>query len=200
MIQIRPSAFRLARLRLRFAASDFTRDTRGIVAVESIILLPILIWGYVAMFSFFDMLRMKSINQKAAFTIADAYSRESALITETYVDSTFSLFKELTRTNNPTIRVSVLTYDQTTDRYGVVWSKRRGSSSVTALNENTVNTIRTQLPVVASGDQFIFMETWNDYVIPFKIGMDNFKMKAQVIMNPRITGQLKFDDGSGGTS
>ena len=82
----------------------------------------------------------------------------------------------------------------------MVWSKRRGSSSVTALNENTVNTIRTQLPVVASGDQFIFMETWNDYVIPFKIGMDNFKMKAQVIMNPRITGQLKFDDGSGGTS
>ena len=200
MANFHPSPLRLARARLREGLRAFAEETRGTVAVESIILLPLVVWMYLAMFTFFDMLRMKSINQKAAFTIADAYSRESALITETYVDSTFSLFKELTRTNNPTIRGSVLTYDQTTDRYGVVWSKRRGASSVTALNENTVNTIRTQLPVVASGDQFIFMETWNDYVIPFKIGMDNFKMKAQVIMNPRITGQLKFDDGSGGTS
>ena len=180
-------------LRARFNA--FAQDTRGVVAVESIILLPLVIWTYVAMFSFFDMLRMKSVNQKAAFTIA-AYSRETQKITETYVDSTFTLFQRLTRVSNPGMRVSVLSYDQDTDKYTVRWSEIRGTGAGTALSDNNVNSLREHLPIIASGDEFVLLETWNDYKIPFKIGMDDFKMKSHVFMNPRFADQLKWDDGA----
>ena len=192
MTQFRPRPLALLKARL----SGFAEDTRGLVAVEAIILLPLVIWTYVAMFSFFDMLRMKSVNQKAAFTVADAYSRETQKINDTFVDSSFTLFKALTRTNQPTMRISVLTFDQPTNKYQVKWSKKRGTGSQVPLTDNSVNDIRDQLPIVVSGDEFIFVETWNYYVIPFKIGMDNFKLKSVVVMNPRFADQLKWDDGT----
>lgn len=196
MTQHHTSPLAMIRARLRAALSDFARDTSGLVAVEAIILLPLVIWTYVAMFSFFDMLRMKSVNQKAAFTIADAYSRETDKINDTYVDSTFSLFQALTRTNSPSMRVSVLSYDEDTDKYTVKWSERRGTGSEPALTDNTVNDIRSYLPSVVSGDEFILVETWNDYQIPFKIGMDDFALKSVVFINPRFADQLKWDDGT----
>lgn len=192
MTRFRPTALNLARARL----GAFADDSRGSVAVESIILLPLVIWTYVAMFTFFDMLRMKSVNQKAAFTIADAYSRETAKIDDTYVDSTFSLFQGLTRVSAPGLRISVLSYDKNTDKYTVKWSKIRGIGAKAALTDNTVNTLRESLPAVASGDEFILLETWNDYKLPFKIGMDDFKMKSHVFMNPRFADQLKWDNGT----
>lgn len=196
MSQFRVPPFALLTARLRATLSDFAQDTRGLVAVEAIILLPLVIWTYVAMFSFFDMLRMKSVNQKAAFTVADAYSRETNKITETYVDSSFSLFKALTREVNPTLRVSVLSYDGDTDKYTVKWSEKRGSGPAVALTDNTVNALRESLPDVVSGDEFILLETWNDYDTPFKIGLDMFEMKSLVVINPRFADQLKWDDGT----
>ncbi|WP_136635146.1 TadE/TadG family type IV pilus assembly protein [Pseudooceanicola onchidii] len=196
MTQFRPSALSLISARLRHAIADYGRDTRGLVATEAIILLPLVIWTYVAMFSFFDMLRMKSVNQKAAFTLADAYSRETDKINDTYVDSTFELFQALTRSNAPAMRVSVLSFDQDTDKYTVKWSKKRGVGSHEALTENTVNNLRQILPEVESGDEFILVETWNNYVIPFKIGMDDFEMRSVVFVNPRFADQLKWDDGT----
>jgi len=196
MTQHSLSSAALIRARLKTALREFGTDTRGLVATEAIILLPLVIWTYVAMFSFFDMLRMKSVNQKAAFTVADAYSRETNKINDTYVDSTFTLFKALTRSNRPAMRVSVLSYDEDTDKYSVSWSEKRGNGSDPVLTDNTVNSIRNQLPAVASGDEFILVETWNDYMIPFKIGMDDFELKSLVFINPRFADQLKWDDGT----
>ena len=194
MTRFHPSRLRFMNAFLRESGRDFLRDTRGLVAVEAIILLPVVIWLYVAMFSFFDMLRMKSVNQKAAFTIADAYSRETLKIDDTFVDSTFRLFGQLTRTINPALRISVLSYDEDTDKYSVSWSEKRGTGSAVALSDNTVNQMRSTLPIVASGDEFILLETWNDYKIPFKIGMDDFRLKSLVFMNPRFADQLKWDE------
>lgn len=196
MTQYRPSSAALLGARLRIALDRFGRDDSGIVATEAIILLPLVIWTYVAMFSFFDMLRMKSVNQKAAFTVADAFSRETNKIDDTYVNSSFELFKALTRSKNPAIRVSVLTYDGDTDKYMVKWSEKRGTGTEAALTENTVNLIKDDLPAVISGDEFILVETWNDYIIPFKIGMDDFELKSVVFVNPRFADQLKWDDGT----
>lgn len=196
MKHFRPSPALLTLARLRETLKDFGRDTRGLVATEAIILLPLVIWAYVAMFSFFDMLRIKSVNQKAAFTVADAYSRETNKIDETYVNSTFELFKSLTRTQNPGMRVSVLSYDGDTDKYTVKWSQSRGDGAGAALTDNTVNTLADNLPDVISGDEFIFLETWNDYTTPFKIGLDMFELTSKVIINPRFADLLKWDDGS----
>lgn len=196
MTQFRPSPRALLMSRLRHALRDFGNDTSGLVAVEAIILLPLVIWTYVAMFSFFDMFRMKSVNQKAAFTVADAYSRETNKIDDTYVDSSYELFKALTRNQNPTMRVSVLSYDGDTDKYTVKWSEARGSGADPALTDNTVNALKDNLPNVVSGDEFIMVETWNDYTTPFKIGLDLFELKSLVIINPRFADQLKWDDGT----
>lgn len=192
----RPRPIGLLAARARAALVDFGQDSRGLVATEAIILLPLVIWTYVAMFSFFDMLRMKSVNQKAAFTVADAFSRETNKIDDTYVDSSFTLFKALTRNQSPSMRVSVLTYDDSTDKYVVRWSESRGTDAAAALNDNTVNSEKDHLPSVISGDEFIYLETWNNYTTPFKIGMDFFELKSAVVINPRFADQLKWDDGS----
>ena len=196
MANFPPSPLRLARARVREGLRAFAEETRGTVAVESIILLPLVVWMYLAMFTFFDMLRMRSMTQKATFTVADAYSRETSKINDTFVSSSFSLFQQMVRDNSAGLRVSVLRYDPDTDRYLVSWSQKRGTSGGAALNEAAANAMKDQLPNIAAGDEFLLVETWNNYQIPFKIGMDDFEMKSLIFMNPRFTSQLKWDDGT----
>ncbi|MGI3167997.1 TadE/TadG family type IV pilus assembly protein [Pseudooceanicola sp. C21-150M6] len=191
-----PSSSQSRRVRAGAWFGRFRRNEQGAIALEAIILAPLLLWCFVAMFSFFDMLRMQSMNQKATFTVADAYSRETNKIDDTFVTNSFSLMKSLVRHHNLQMRVSVLDYNADEDRYVVKWSKVRGASGQDPLSDTSATAMREKLPLISSGDEFILFETWNDYQLPFKIGMDDFEMRTRLFMNPRFTSQLKWDDGT----
>lgn len=177
---------------LRRSLAGFRRENRGSAAVESMILLPILFWTYLAMFSFFDMLRQQSTNQKAAFTIADMLSRETDKVDGTYLTNTHKLFKSLVRADTLRSRYSVITYDKDKNLYKVVWSKARGGNGVVKLNDNRVKDLRDKLPLISDGDQFILVESWNKYKLPFKIGLEDFEIETLVFMDPRFADQLIF--------
>lgn len=178
---------------LQSMIAGFSRDTKGTAAVEAMVMLPILMWAYLAMFSFFDMLRQQSTNQKAAFTIADMFSRETDKVDGTYITSAHKLFKSLVRADTLRSRYSVITYNADKKRYEVIWSKVRGGNGVVRLNNNRLKMIEDKLPNISDGDQFILVESWNRYELPFKIGMDDFEIETLVFMDPRFADQLKFE-------
>ncbi|MGH1423431.1 MAG: TadE/TadG family type IV pilus assembly protein [Pseudooceanicola sp.] len=180
---------------------DFRNGTAGSVAIEALLLMPILFWAYLAMFSFFDMLRQQSLNQKTSFTIADMLSRETDFINDTYITNAHNLFKTAIRSDSSTaMRISVLKWSDSDDKFLVDWSKVRGPS--TALTDGAVATWKQKLPLMPSNERIILVETWTDYEIPFETGMDDFEINTFTFIRPRFAPQLPFSNtgSNNGTS
>ncbi|OWU83365.1 hypothetical protein ATO6_19155 [Oceanicola sp. 22II-s10i] len=186
----------ISRIRTRLAI--FRAETGGSAAIEAVLLLPLLFWAYLAMFSFFDMLRQQSLNYKASSTVADMLSRETDFINDTYISNAHKLYKSMIRSdNNSAIRISVLKWSGSQNRFTVDWSKTGGPA--TALSNAMVAGWQTKLPLMPSDERIILVETWSDYHIPFKIGMDDFKMNTFTYVRPRFAPQLPFSNDGGGS-
>jgi Flp pilus assembly protein TadG len=170
----------------------FAGDRRGSVTVEAVIMLPLLFWAYCALFSFFDAYRQTSINQKAAYTISDALSRETSPIDNDYLDSMRDMLQFLTRSGSERrLRVSVIRYDADQSEHTVEWSQTRGS--VVALNTGEMGALAASLPVMVDEERIILVETWTDYVAPFNIGLNDTTIPTFVFTRPRFAPQLLFD-------
>ncbi|WP_099827008.1 TadE/TadG family type IV pilus assembly protein [Oceaniglobus indicus] len=174
----------------------FVRDTEGSYSIETILLLPMLAWAILAFFSYFDGLRLANVNIKAAHTISDVLSRETAPIGDSYVDGTDRLLKFLVnRPYDTSLRISVYRYDGEDRQFDLVWSKARGLK--TALDDTATAAVSQRLPVTANGDTVIVVETWMDYVPPFVMGLSETTLYNFVVTSPRFAPQLKWDDGHG---
>lgn len=167
----------------------FLRDETGSIAVEGMIVLPILTWAYVGSFVFFDGYRAQSVNVKAAYTIGDVLSRETGFITPEYMDSLYALQDQLTETEQPRrMRITALRYEETGDKYLVCWSKGRGG--VSELSTGGLGALRDRLPVMADGEWGMLTETWVGYVPVFEAGIDPFTFEDFVVTRLRFAPQL----------
>ncbi|MCA0919712.1 TadE/TadG family type IV pilus assembly protein [Pseudooceanicola nanhaiensis] len=177
--------------RLRQPLARFARDTRGTVAIEAVVMFPILIWGYLGMFTFYDMVRQYDINEKAAFTVADMLSRETTAIDDTYINGAQTLYEYLARVNDGTaIRISELRWTEDPDYFKVDWSEARGSK--TALTDDDVKNWTNILPIMPEDERIILVETWTTYELPFRIGMEDFPIKTFVFVRPRFAPKVTF--------
>lgn len=178
--------------RLRARIAGFNNDTRGTVTVEALIMLPLLLWAYCALFTFFDAYRQTSINHKAAYTISDMLSRETTPVTNDYLDSAQSMLGFLTRSGTERrMRISVVRYDEDTDEHYIEWSEVRGT--VSALDNTAVSTMESKLPVMVDEERLVLVETWTEYDAPFNIGLNGQTISTFVFTRPRFAPQLLFD-------
>ena len=170
----------------------FRDETKGVVAVEAVIMIPVLFWGYMAMFTYFDAYRQASINSKAGYTIADLMSRETDAITPVYLDNAYKLFEYLTRSPKPgALRVSVIAWDENFNFYRFKWSQTRGN--VEPLTVSEVRRWDRKLPVMPHNETVIVVETWSTYYAPFKIGLNDRVIDTFTFTRPRFATQLCWD-------
>ena len=180
----------VSRLR-RFGSSE-----TGSLTVEAVLVLPLLLWVYLASFIFFDAFRAQSLNDKAAFAIADAMSRETRSITVTYIDSMRDIHRAMTFARLPTkVRISVLRYDGAADQHHVVWSQARGPNlSILKDTDLTGSSgIRETIPMMSDGERIILVETVLPYEPVFNVGVDAILMQAITPISPRYASQLCWD-------
>lgn len=164
----------------------FRRDDEGSIAVEAILVFPLLFWSVLATFVYFDAFRSQSNNVKAAYTISDALSRETGYITPEYLTSLYRLHEGLTTSNHNTkIRVTIIRYDADQDKYSVVWSQQRGGAG--RLNTPMVEAMRDQLPVMPDNEILILYQNWIVYEPIFSIGLEAFTFENMVFTRPRFT-------------
>lgn len=182
---------RMPRLFARFA-----RDEEGAIAIEAVIILPVLFWTYLALFSIFDAYRHYAISQKAAYTIADMISRETNPIDDTYLDGTREALRYLANAvqEDTAVRVTSLRYDADTDEYQSDWSQTRGW--ITALANSDVQNWHDRVPVMPDGERVIVVETWIKYDPPFNTGLENREIRNFVFTRPRYAPQVLWDDGN----
>lgn len=170
----------------------FFSDTRGNVAIETVIILPIMIWGYLAMFTIFDSYRQYTIQQKAAYTISDLISRQATPLDASFIDGAYTLFQSLARTTNgvPGLRVTIAKYDLVLEEYQVVWSRTRGG--MIGLQSQDVADWSNLLPVLPQDEQIIIVETTSDFDPVFNIGLPQQNFNNFVFTRPRYAKQMCF--------
>lgn len=171
----------------------FKRSEEGSIAVETVIMLPLMFWAYLAMYSTFDTFRMYNLNQTAAYTVGDAISRETQAIDPNYLQGMHELFEYLTRgTGQTAIRVSSIWYDQENDRFHTDWSQVRGT--VQPLTSEDVHSWHSKLPVMPNNERVTLVETWRDFDPLFKTGLERRDIYNFVFTRPRYAPRTVWSD------
>ncbi|CUH62597.1 hypothetical protein TL5118_00090 [Thalassovita autumnalis] len=179
--------------RLRRFARQFAKDGSGSVAVEAVLILPFLLWAFLASFVYYDAFRQSSINLKAAYTIGDMLSRETAAVNDAYVNSLQSLFAFLAKDgSDPAVRVSVARWDEDDDRYELDWSEGRADRP--PLSEENINAMRDRLPNLPDNERVILVETWSTYKPTFNVGLKEDLLYNLVFTSPRFAPQLVWEN------
>ena len=170
----------------------YVSDQKGNVAIETVIILPVMIWGYLAMFTIFDSYRQYTVQQKAAYTISDLISRQATPLDAPFIDGTYSLFQTLARTTTgvPGLHVTIAKYDLTLQEYQVVWSRTRGG--MIGLQSQDIADWTNRLPVLPQDEQVIIVETTSTYDPVFDVGLSQQTINNFVFTRPRYAKQMCF--------
>lgn len=153
----------------------FQQDEDGSMAVELVMVVPIMVWALLSTFVYFDAYRVESNAHRAALTIADMYSRETTEVSPAYLEATHALLKSLTfEEANPDYRITSYYYDEPAGRYRVVWSRHRGYGQI--YNDTRFKALQdaNRLPILANQDRSLLLETRVQYDPPFSIGLGPF--------------------------
>ena len=172
----------------------FRRDERGSYSVELMLVLPIILYGYVAMFVFFDAFRQQNVNLKASYTIADVLSRQTEPIDADWMDGLSDLLDYLTTTHHDTqIRATVVYWDADEARHVRVWSE--ASDGLTGLDQDGIDSdLSPRNPLMADHDTAIVLETFMLYEPLFQVGIGPTEFHNVVVTSPRFAPQLCWND------
>lgn len=180
-------------LAARHRAVAFARGRDGSMSAEAVIIFPLLLWTLLAGYVFFDVQRVKSLNTKAAYTVADALSREDS-INQTYVTRMGELAWLLTGGRAETsLRVSVIRYDG--QNFGLSWSRETGTH-YSVLSQSDVDAMASDLPRAAALDSLIIVETHMPFEPAYDVGLPNMDLERRVITRPRFSPGLCWNDST----
>lgn len=180
-------AFRAFRTALR----RFRRDESGLISTETLLVTPLLLWVFLAMFVYWDAFRAQNTSIKASYTIADMISRENAPINNAFINGMHSVFRYIVDTDQITwIRVSSVQYNAAQNRYNVLWSRTTNASRAPAHSTTTMATLRPQLPIPADSDTLIVVESWTRFLPAFEVGLGARTFSEVSVVRPRFLSPL----------
>lgn len=175
------------------------QDEDGSIAVETLMMVPLMVWAFLSTIIYFDAYRTEAIAHKASLTIADMLSRETDYIDNDYMDGIRDLLQFLTlHDQTPQVRVTVVRFnDPNRDGVGTyrrVWSKNRGGmgnlkgSEVTAMGNND------EFPIMSHNERLIVVQTRtnyeNRYNVMFVDPLQDFDIETFTFISPRFAPRL----------
>ena len=167
----------------------FWTDQSAAVAIEAVIITPILAWLFVASFVFFDAFRTYNTSIKATYSMADVLSRQTESIRSTDIEGLSDIFQFMTRnTSGTAMRVSQITRRQNGHR--IDWS--HATDGRTRLRDADLADREDNIPVMAFGDRLLLVETFLPYVPAFTVGVGEQEFTNFTVTRPRFAGQVPF--------
>ena len=181
----------------------FHRDEEASQSVEALLIIPLLIWTFLASYTFFDVYRAKSLALKANYAISDLLSRETQTIDMDYLQGAEKVYEYLTQQEaDPWLRVTVVycesdcTAEEESSRVlKADWSKATDGLP-TFSNNDIMSHLNPIIPLLAEGERVIIVETSTEYTPPFSqnlTGIGGRKFVDIVMTRPRFAPQLCWD-------
>lgn len=168
------------------ALRRFLRDERGSIAIESVLILPVLAWAYMGTVVFFDAFRAKAVNVKAAYTIGDILARQTVDITPEFVDSLHDLQRMLIGDDPATrLRITKFTFRASDGSFVRIWSEARGPG-IAGHTPASLRDVRASIPIMADDDSAVLVESWTTYTPSMNVMLDPTTLHELVVMRPRF--------------
>ncbi|SFR43660.1 Flp pilus assembly protein TadG [Yoonia tamlensis] len=188
----------------RSLVRNFHQDESGVIAIELLLVVPILVWALLSTLVYFDAFKAQSISTRMSMTLADMFSRETD-VDWTFINGAYDLLDALSHSASaPDLRVTVYSYDEANDQYSREWSRNKGSYYSNHTNA-TLRAESDRLPILADGDRALLVETHTEYSAPFSIGigpflqtdLDDFTFDTFTTIRPRYTESVCFVKNNG---
>lgn len=184
----------------------FRRDEDASLSVEAVLVVPILLWAFLATYTYFDVYRAKNLALKANYAISDLLSRETSTINTNYLLGAEKVFRYLTQSDATSwLRVTVVYCDDDcadpSRELRRDWS-RATDNLPTFSDADVMDYLEPIIPWIASGERVIIVESGVAYEPPFSqkftgVGERNF---VDIVMTrPRFAPQLCWEGVNCGT-
>ncbi|MCB5409896.1 TadE/TadG family type IV pilus assembly protein [Pseudogemmobacter faecipullorum] len=174
----RPAAARANPLR------RFLREEEGLIMTEFLIVLPLLIWMFIAMVVFWDTYRTINEAQKASYAVADAISRETE-VSRPYLAGMQSVMELLLgRPGVVSMRITSVRWVARNQRYEVIFSESPGNRKP-PLSAAQVLALRDRIPLLDDGDTTVILETWTRHIPALNIGLKGMDFENFITTRPR---------------
>jgi Flp pilus assembly protein TadG len=180
------------------AVRRFRESETGTFTAEAVVIFPLLVWSYTAMFVFWDAFKTQNVNLKATYTIADMISREQRTIDQSYLDGARAIYAFLSTGNeNHRIRVSVVR--NRVDEFGeaalsLEWSQVSGEG---VANYTDIDQVSSIIPMLAANDSVIVVTTFTDWRPVFNAGLSPMTLTETSVTAPRFMPQILWQGGAG---
>ncbi len=180
-------------------------EQRGSLSVEAAMIVPLLVWAIVAMFTFFHAYKAQNAAVRANYTISDILSRQTDEIGFDYLRGLHNVYQYMTftQTEGTWLRVSVVTCksscDKTTRNLDMVWS--HGTNGARDMDNGDISFWEPQVPWLPKGDVVILVETSSQYKPLFPNFLTTFQERAIVshsVTRPRFVSQLVWTGTTNG--
>ncbi|MGP3697487.1 TadE/TadG family type IV pilus assembly protein [Rhodobacter sp. NSM] len=177
------------------AIRHFASNESGTMLSEFVIVLPILLWAWLGMYTFWQTYATMNRVQKAAFVVSDALSRSTGEVNEDELDGMFDLMDYLIGgRGDPVARYTSVGWNPTTSAYYVMWSYSSDNVALPPLNTGTISKIESHLPTLVNLETVIVVEASYDYQPVFSpftlsgvtIGLDEITFDETVVTRPRF--------------
>lgn len=165
----------------------FRDQEDGLVLTEFLIILPLLIWVYTALFIYWDAFRTINQSQKGAYSIADVLSRQKE-VDANYIAGMQTVMEYLVKDSyRVSIRVTSIKYDEISGKYAVLFSRSPGNRLPPRTNI-TVNEpdFTSQIPVMEDQDSVVVVETLLAYQPPLNVGIQPQEFGQFIVTRPRL--------------
>ncbi|WP_133395312.1 TadE/TadG family type IV pilus assembly protein [Palleronia sediminis] len=171
----------------------FRRDEAGSYVAETLLILPLLIWGVLATLVYVDGYRTQTANLRISYSLSDMISRTRTSLGPNYVDGLGRIYDHLSGGRSSTsLRVTLLHWNKSDDKHYLDWSDSTDGGQP-PLTQETLSTVLPRVPTLFDGDRIIVLETWMDYDPPFKTGIDKRTFGNITVTSPRFLAKIGYD-------
>ncbi|MEE9428012.1 MAG: hypothetical protein V3V25_07685 [Paracoccaceae bacterium] len=179
----------------------FGKDQKGSMAVEAVLAVPMLFWAATATFTFYDAFKAQNATFRANYTISDMLSRQTQAIDLNYLNGLHSVFRYMTHTRNEAtwIRISVVTCESSCadePNRVLAWDWSHGANGARDLDDTDLLYYESKIPLMATGNRLILVETSRHYNPPFANFLVSFAerdLASHVVTRPRFAPQLCWE-------
>lgn len=172
---------------LTYRLRAFWRDESAVVALETVVMTPLLIWAYLMSFVFFDAYRVYNTSVKTTYMMADWISRQTNPVFEHDIEGMARINDSIVRgVGQSQMRVSqIANISGTLD---VEWT--HPINGMADLFDSDLPGLAGQLPNLPNGERIVLVETRITYEAPFGEGLTITRFDNMAVIRPRYAGQV----------
>jgi hypothetical protein len=169
-------------------ARRFLRREGGNAVIESVLLLPLLLWAAFGLYVFWDGYKVSNKLQKATYTVADIASRWQAVpLAATDVVGMQNLMEYMiSEGDEPRLRMTSVIWVEARNRFEVRWSCSMNPLVLPPFTTATLQLVADRIPETADGGTQVIVESEYDFAPLFDNGIEAMTFREFVPVRPRF--------------